>query len=50
MNFTGTEKKTKKVVAEAASKVVSSTAPKKEIISESTNALAERFKQLANIK
>jgi hypothetical protein len=50
MNFTGTERKTKKVVAEAASKVVSSTAPKKEIISESTNALAERFKQLANIK
>jgi hypothetical protein len=50
MNFTGTEKKTKKVVAEAASKVVSSTAPAKEIISESTNALAERFKQLANIK
>ena len=50
MNFTGTEKKTKKVVAEAASKVVSSTAPKKQIISESTNALAERFKQLANIK
>jgi hypothetical protein len=50
MNFTGTEKKTKKVVAEAASKVVASTAPKKQIISESTNALAERFKQLANIK
>lgn len=50
MNFTGTERKTKKVVAEAASKVVYSTAPAKEIISESTNALAERFKQLANIK
>ena len=50
MNFTGTEKKTKKVVAEAASKPVASTAPAKEIISESTNALAERFKQLANIK
>ena len=50
MNFTGTEKKTKKVVAEAASKVVSSTAPKKEIISESTNELARRFKELANIK
>lgn len=50
MNFTGTEKRTKKVVAEAASKPVASTAPKKEIISESTNALAERFKQLANIK
>jgi hypothetical protein len=50
MNFTGTERRTKKVVAEAASKPVASTAPKKEIISESTNALAERFKQLANIK
>src|SRR5210317_2124190 len=50
MNFTGTEKKTKKVVAESASKPVASTAPAKEIISESTNALAERFKQLANIK
>jgi hypothetical protein len=50
MNFAGTEKKAKRVVAEAASKVVASTAPKKEIISESTNALAERFKQLANIK
>lgn len=50
MNFTGTNKKTKKVVAEATSKVVTSTAPKKEIISESTNLMAERFKQLANIK
>src|SRR6056300_722610 len=50
MNFTGTEKKTKKVVAEAASKPVASTAPEKEIISENTNVLAERFKQLANIK
>ena len=50
MNFTGTERKTKKVVAEAASKPVASTAPAKEIISENTNTLAERFKQLANIK
>lgn len=50
MNFTGTEKRTKKVVAEAASKPVASTAPAKEIISENTNTLAERFKQLANIK
>ena len=50
MNFTGTEKKTKKVVAEAASKPVASTAPAKEIISENTNVLAERFKKLANIK
>ena len=50
MNFTGAEKKTKKVVAEAASKPVASTAPAKEIISENTNELANRFKQLANIK
>ena len=51
MNFTGTEKKTKRVVAEsAASKPVASTAPVKNIISENTNTLAERFKQLANIK
>ena len=50
MNFTGTEKRTKKVVAEAASKPVASTAPAKEIISDNTNTLAERFKQLANIK
>jgi len=49
MNFSGTEKKTKKVVAEAASKPVASTAPAKEIISESTNELANRFKQLAGI-
>ena len=51
MNFTGAEKKTKRVVAEAAaSKPVASTAPVKEIISENTNLMAERFKQLANIK
>ena len=50
MNFTGTEKRTKKVVSEGASKPVASTAPVKNIISENTNALAERFKQLANIK
>ena len=50
MNFTGTQKKTKKVVSEGASKRVASTAPVKDIISENTNTLAERFKQLANIK
>ena len=50
MNFTGAEKKTKKVVSEGASKPVASTAPTKEIISENTNELAARFKQLANIK
>ena len=50
MNFTGTTKRTKKVVSEGASKPVASTAPVKNIISENTNALAERFKQLANIK
>jgi hypothetical protein len=51
MKFTGTERKVaaKKTVTEGfASKVQASTAPKKEIISES-NDLANRFKQLAGI-
>jgi hypothetical protein len=47
----GTSKKVKqtKLTESFASKKVASTAPKKEIIAES-NGLAERFKQLANIK
>lgn len=47
----GTTKKVKqtKLTESFASKKVASTAPKKEIIAES-NGLAERFKQLANIK
>ena len=52
MNFTGTSKKvsTKKTMTEGlASKAVASTAPKKEIISENTNELANRFKELAGI-
>ncbi len=52
MKFTGTERKVaaKKTVTEGfASKVQASTAPKKEIIAESTNELANRFKQLAGI-
>lgn len=52
MKFTGTEKKvsTKKTMTEGlASKAVASTAPKKEIITESTNELANRFKELAGI-
>jgi len=52
MKFTGTERKVaaKKTVTEGfASKAQASTAPKKEIISESTNELANRFKQLAGI-
>jgi hypothetical protein len=51
MKFTGTERKVaaKKTVTEGfASRVQASTAPKKEIISES-NELANRFKQLAGI-
>jgi len=51
MKFTGTERKVaaKKTVTEGfASKAQASTAPKKEIISES-NELANRFKQLAGI-
>ena len=50
--FTGTTKKQKasKINESFASKSVASTAPKKEVIQESTNLMAERFKQLANIK
>jgi len=51
MKFGGTAKKVKqtKLTESFASKAVKSTAPKAEIIVES-NSLAERFKQLANIK
>ncbi len=53
MKFTGTEKKVsaaKKNITEGlASKVVASTAPKKEIIAESANTMADRFKKLAGI-
>jgi len=51
MKIGGTSKKVKqtKLTESFASKPVASTAPKKEIIAES-NGLAERFKQLANIK
>ena len=52
MKFTGTERKVaaKKTVTEGfASKAQPTTAPAKEIISENTNELANRFKQLAGI-
>jgi hypothetical protein len=52
MKFTGTEKKSsiKKSITEGlASKKSASTAPKKEIITESADTLANRFKQLAGI-
>ena len=51
MKIGGTAKKVKqtKLTESFASKKIASTAPKKEIIAES-NGLAERFKQLANIK
>ena len=52
MKFTGTERKvaSKKTMTEGfASKATASTAPAKEIISENTNELANRFKQLAGI-
>lgn len=52
MKFTGTERKvnTKKTMTEGlASKPVASTAPKKEIITESANTMADRFKKLAGI-
>lgn len=50
--FNGTAKKQKasKINESFASKPVASTAPKKEVISESTNAMADRFKKLANIR
>jgi hypothetical protein len=51
--FTGTTKKVKKqakINESFASKTVASTAPSKEVITESTNTIAERFKKLANIK
>jgi hypothetical protein len=53
MKFTGTERKvsaTKKNITEGlASKAVASTAPKKEIIAESANTMADRFRKLAGI-
>jgi hypothetical protein len=52
MKFTGTEKKSsvKKTISEGlASKKVASTAPKKEIITESVDTMADRFKKLAGI-
>ena len=53
MKFTGTERKVaqaKKSITEGlASKPSASTAPAKQIISENTNELANRFKQLAGI-
>jgi hypothetical protein len=49
MNFSGTERKGKKSITEGfASKVIKSTAPKREIISEG-NDMADRFKKLAGI-
>ena len=51
--FTGTTKRVKKqakITESFASKPVASTAPSKEVITESTNTIAERFKKLANIK
>ena len=49
--FNGTAKKVKssKINESFASKPVASTAPKKEVIAESTNTMADRFKKLANI-
>ena len=48
MKFIGGTKK-QKISEGIASKASASTAPKKEIIEESTNAIADRFKKLANI-
>lgn len=51
MNFSGTEKKKARRISESlsSSRPSKSTAPKKEMITESSNDLAERFKQLAGI-
>jgi hypothetical protein len=50
MNFTGTERKAKRNISEGlSSKKVVSTRPSKEIISENTDDMANRFKQLAGI-
>jgi hypothetical protein len=51
MKFGNAPKKVKKNITEGfASKPTKSTAPAKEVITESANVLAERFKQLAGIK
>jgi len=49
--FGNTSKKQKqaKITESFASKPVASTAPSKEVIAESTNTMADRFKKLANI-
>jgi len=44
------QKQTAKLTESFASKPVASTAPSKKVITESTNTMADRFKQLANIK
>ena len=48
LKFNGNSKK-QKISEGIASKATASTAPKKEIIEESTNEIANRFKKLANI-
>jgi len=48
LKFNGNSKK-QKLSEGIASKAQPSTAPKKEIIEESTNEMANRFKKLANI-
>ena len=48
MNFKGAERKTRRI-SESISKPTKSTAPKKEVITESSDVLAERFKKLAGI-
>ena len=46
---TSKKQKASKIKESFASKPVASTAPKKEVIAESTNTMADRFKKLANI-
>jgi len=47
---TPSKKRKSKITEGFASKVVASTAPKKQVINEDVNSMAERFKKLANIK
>ena len=49
IHYNSIKVKSSKINESFASKPVASTAPKKEVIAESTNVMAERFKKLANI-
>jgi len=50
MNFSGTDRKKTRRISESITRPSKSTAPKKEMITESSNELADRFQKLAGIK